>query len=424
VENTREKACRHDLQLRIRDAPKVSAFARGAALEDDRGVDGSLTAAGLARRQAVLDLEGTARLPLLFARKRAKMARSAHAFFRGCSPLFYEVLAARPKPTLEGHGHIVGDMHVENVGAYRGESGTVVFDLNDFDDAATGPWWADVLRLTVSTLLAARELGRSGTDALRAAQAMAAGWRAGLEGDAPGGVLPREIERLVRRAEQRTDAELLAGRAPETGGRRAFVRGERYVDLPPELRARVGALVGAYVLALGSRAPRHAADWRVEDAAWRVAGTGSLGVIRIAIVVTRTGGADRLIELKEARRSALRGAFTASGAEPADRAEAVVEAARALVVDPPRLLAAVSGPPSFVGRRLFPQEDKLAVDGGIDSVEAVVRQVGWRLGRAHRRGASEVPTRPWSDRDLSGILDEAVELAGLFESVYLAYCRA
>ena len=370
----------------------------------------------------MLDLEATARLPLMFARKRAKMARSAHAFFRGCSPLFYELLAARPEPALEGHGYIVGDMHVENVGAYRGESGAVVFDLNDFDDAATGPWWADVLRLTVSTLLAARGLGRSGADALRAAEAMAAGWRAGLAGDAPG-VLPREIERLVRRAEQRTDAELLAGRTLVTGGRRAFVRGERYIDLAPELRARVGALVGAYVLALGSRAPRHAADWRVEDAAWRVAGTGSLGVIRIAIVVSRTGGVDRLIELKEARRSALRGAFTASGSEPADRAEAVVEAARALVADPPRLLAAVSGPPSFVGRRLFPQEDKLAFDGGIESVEAVVRQVGWRLGRAHRRGASEVPARPWSDRDLSGILDQAVELAGLFESVYLAYCR-
>lgn len=385
---------------------------------------GALTAAGLARRQAALDLEATARMPLLFTRKRDKMRRSAHAFFRGCSPLFHEVLAARPEraPALEGHGHIVGDMHLENVGAYRGESGAVVFDLNDFDDAATGPWWADVLRLAVSTLLAARALRRSGTDALRAGEAMAAGWRAGVEGDAPG-PRPREIERLVRRAEQRTDAELLAGRAPETGGRRSFVRGERYVDLAPDLRARVGALVDTYALALGSRAPRHAAEWRVEDAAWRVAGTGSLGVMRIAIVVSRAGRADRLIELKEARRSALRGAFAASGPEPADRAEAVVEAARALVSDPPRLLAAIPGPPSFVGRRLFPQEDKLAVEGGIESVEEVAREVGWKLGRAHRRGAMEGPARSWSDRDLSEVLDEAVELAGLFESVYLAYCR-
>jgi hypothetical protein len=36
-----------------------------------------LTAAGLARRQATLDLEATVRMPQLFARKREKMARSA-----------------------------------------------------------------------------------------------------------------------------------------------------------------------------------------------------------------------------------------------------------------------------------------------------------------------------------------------------------
>jgi uncharacterized protein (DUF2252 family) len=378
----------------------------------------------LYKRQVTLDVEATARLPFLLARKQARMRRSAHAFFRGCSPLFYELLAARSErmPILAGAGYVVGDMHLENVGAYRGESGAVVFDLNDFDDATTGPWQADVLRLAVSTLLAARGLRRSGTDALRATEAMAAGWRAGVEGEAAP-VLPRELARLVRRAEQRTDEQLFAGRAPETEGRRSFVRGERYVDLSPDLQVRVSALVDAYALALGTRA-RRTAQWRVGDAAWRVAGTGSLGVIRIAVVVSRSGHADRLIELKEARSSAVRGAFTASGPEPEDRAEAVVEAARALVADPPRHLAAISGPPSFVGRRLFPQEDKLSVDASVESMEEVARRVGWTVGRAHRRGARDAPATPWSDRDLSGILDEAVELAGLFESVYLAYCRS
>jgi uncharacterized protein (DUF2252 family) len=379
----------------------------------------------LSRRQVSLDVEATARLPFLFARKQGRMRRSAHSFFRGCAPLFYELLAARSErmPTLAGAGYIVGDMHLENVGAYRGESGAVVFDLNDFDDAATGPWQADVLRLAVSTLLAARGLRRSGTDALRAAEAMTAGWRAGVEGD-PAPARPREVERLVRRAEQRTDEELFAGRAPEMEGRRSFVRGERYVDLSPDLQARVGALVGAYALALGTRAPRRAAQWRAGDAAWRVAGTGSLGVIRIAVVVSQVGHADRLLELKEARPSAVRRAFAASEREPEDRAEAVVEATRALVADPPRHLAAVSGPPSFVARRLFPQEDKLSVDAGVESMEEVASAVGWTLGRAHRRGARDAPAAPWSDRDLSGILDDAVELAGLFESVYLAYCRS
>jgi len=47
-------------------------------------------------------------------------------------------------------------------------------------------------------------------------------------------------------------------------------------------------------------------------------------------------------------------------------------------------------------------------------VETGPRASGWREGAL---------ARPWSDRSLSAILDAAVELAGLFESVYLAYCR-
>jgi hypothetical protein len=232
------------------------------------------------------------------------------------------------------------------------------------------------------------------------------------------------VDRLLQRAARRTDEDLLAGRAPLVGGRRLFVRGERYLDLPPEVQASVPALLGGYARALGPRAPRRAADWRVEDAAWRVAGTGSLGVLRIAVLVSRDAGAgDRLFDLKESRPSSVHRAYPPAAPEPPGRSAAVVEAARALIADPPRLLAAVEGPPGFVGRRLFPQEDKLAVADGVDAPDELAREVGWRLGRAHRRGAAEPPAGAWSDAQLSEVLEQAVELAGQFEAIYLAYCR-
>jgi len=383
------------------------------------------TPAALALRQIELDRAATARVPRLFARKRERMRRSAHAFFRGCSPLFYEVLAARPSlsEAPAGEGWIVGDMHLENVGAFRGESGAIVFDLNDFDDATIGPWRADVLRLAVSTLLAVRSLRPGGDDALRAAETMLRKWRDGVSGD-PGPPRPREVESLLRRAERRTDEDLLAGRAPVSEGHRAFVRGERYFDLPPDVSSQVPGLLGRYVRALAERAPKRAADWRVEDAAWRVAGTGSLGVLRVAILVSRDASShDRLFDLKESRPSAVHRAFPPSDPEPAIRAAAVVQAARALINDPPRLLAAVDTAPGFIGRRLFPQEDKLALENGVNSPEDLAREVGWILGRAHRRAATKAPGQPWSDAELSAVLDEAIELAGRFESVYLAYCR-
>ena len=68
-----------------------------------------------------LDRERTKRFPELFVRKLQRMSSSPLAYLRGAAPLFYEILAARPELASgpAGEGWIVGDMHLENFGAYR-----------------------------------------------------------------------------------------------------------------------------------------------------------------------------------------------------------------------------------------------------------------------------------------------------------------
>src|SRR5580704_15955835 len=109
----------------------------------------------LAARQADMDRDATQRIPALLDRKRLRLAPAPFAFLRGSAPLFYEILAARPDLAAgpAGDGWIVGDMHLENVGAYRNDADEVVFGLNDFDDATIGPLRCDVLRLSTSVLL-------------------------------------------------------------------------------------------------------------------------------------------------------------------------------------------------------------------------------------------------------------------------------
>src|SRR5687767_9670296 len=89
----------------------------------------NMRAFDLARRQIALDLEQTRRFPALFARKRARQLASTHGFLRGSAPLFYELLAEHPDlavgPAKEGW--IVGDMHIENLGAYKSDHQTIVF---------------------------------------------------------------------------------------------------------------------------------------------------------------------------------------------------------------------------------------------------------------------------------------------------------
>ena len=72
------------------------------------------------------------------------------------------------RPAPEGDGWILGDMHLENVGAYQTDAKEVVFGLNDFDEATVAPLRHDVLRFSTSVLLAARAFEATGARAIRA----------------------------------------------------------------------------------------------------------------------------------------------------------------------------------------------------------------------------------------------------------------
>jgi uncharacterized protein (DUF2252 family) len=391
----------------------------------------------LAARQRDLDRAATARYPELFGRKQKRLLASPHAFYRGSAPLFYEVLAARPELLAgpPGDGWIVGDMHLENAGAYRTDADRVVFDLNDFDDASIGPLQLDVLRLSASVLLAGRTFKTTGAESIALAErAIAAYAEAAAAPPEPAYARPlcAPIAEMVARAGARSRRELLDGRAPaDRAGRRRFVRGERYFDPPASIAAEVPSLVARYVVALGPRAPAHAEGWQVEDAALRVAGTGSLGTTRLAVLVRDRAGEARIVELKEARPAATAAILPALAARFPSQAERVVQGARALADDPPRQLAPVShDATSFAARKLFPQEDKLGLEAMQTGpkLDAVVQAIGRVLGAAHARAAARTAAGGtaaprWTAAETASIVDRAIELAGLFEAVYLAYSR-
>lgn len=385
----------------------------------------------LAARQVALDRTATARTPAVYERKKQRMAPSPHAFLRGSAPLFYEILAARPELASgpDGLGWIVGDMHLENVGAYRTDADEVTFGLNDFDDATLGPLRLDVLRLSVSVLLAGRGFRATGAEAITLVEHLVASYllaRRGVAAPSP----PAVVSELVARVKDRSRKALLDDRAPaDSHGRRRFVRGDRYLDLPPDLAARVPTLLAAYVEALGDRAPGRAGAWSLEDSALRVAGNGSLGVLRIALLVKDHDGDERLLELKECRGSATEGLFAAPVGVWTHPAERITRAATALLAAPPRHLAAVRlDDLSFAGRRLFPQEDKLDLDAlhAGAALDALVQLIGHLLGAAHARGVAALggpPPAPWTGAEVAAVADHAITLAGMLEGVSLAWVR-
>ena len=382
----------------------------------------------LAARQIAIDAERVGE-PRALERKLARLSSSAHGFLRGSAPLYYELLALRPDLAEgpPGEGWIAGDMHVENVGAYRADDDTVVFDLNDFDDASVGPWRLDVLRLLTSVQLASLSLDVDGPGAIDLARAALTAHIGAAFDDAR--VVPESCEpiaKLVERCLTRRADDFLRDSTEAVGGtdRLRIKRNKRTLDCPPEIAREVPEAIAGYVGALGDKAPQHAARWLVADTAVRLAGNGSLGRLRLWVLID-DGAGHRFIELKEAATPAPSALLGDAGQDPAER---VVTGARALLHRPIFRLAAVppkSGRPSFYGRRLRPDEDKLALDReelGAAFPE-LVTIIGGLLGRAHRRGATAPLPERWSPADRDGLIRRAIELSSLHVGAWLAHAR-
>jgi uncharacterized protein (DUF2252 family) len=355
------------------------------------------------------------------------MVASPFAFLRGASPLWAEALARHPEwlGVAPGAGGLVGDLHLENYGTFRAAGG-MTFHVNDFDESFDGPWTFDVLRLLVSTLLARPELGCTGAQVFRLAQAALHGHAAGLADETVS--RPPFIQRLVAQAQAEPPTRLLQKRLD---GRGRLKRDDaKYPDAPTTVCRAVSAtlrqwatfledtcrepLVSCQAEVPKGRQARPADALDVLDVTRRVVGTGSLGVERLQ-VLTRGDGQRWLIEVK-----ALRGSPASKSAVDA---AAVAFRVRRALPQPPRSLGAarLNGLPVLV-RPLFPGEEKLsAEDMEPDSLEDTFHYLGFLAGQVHRRTARQ-PAR-WNRAQLAAVLDAASALAGLHQQAFIEFCR-
>jgi uncharacterized protein (DUF2252 family) len=94
--------------------------------------------------------------PAAFRTKFRKMAADPFAFYRGSACLFYADLAEREDPWANEQTSrvwIQGDLHAENFGTYMDGDGSLIFDVNDFDEAYVGHFTWDVQRFAASMAL-------------------------------------------------------------------------------------------------------------------------------------------------------------------------------------------------------------------------------------------------------------------------------
>ncbi|WP_397379365.1 DUF2252 domain-containing protein [Paenibacillus sp. YYML68] len=252
--------------------------------------------------------------------KYAKMGASSFSFFRGSAYLFYFDTSREwfPYHTPDAYPTwIQGDLHFENFGVFQSELGRLVYDVNDFDEGYMGSYLFDILRMSVSIALVARQLGLGGEDEHQAITAYTDAYvkqirRFARRKDDPRTlVFDKEhatgpIRKLLKKAEKRAASQFLEGVTMLTRDERTFVRSEELLVLSAEERRQLDEAWPDYLATIEPDALRPASSYAIKDAAVKHgSGTASIGLDRYYVLIEGEGGEqspeDRVIEVKEVR---------------------------------------------------------------------------------------------------------------------------
>jgi uncharacterized protein (DUF2252 family) len=302
------------------------------------------------------------RIPEMVAIKYHKMRTNAFAFFRGTCHLFYEDWTADTPLNTAPRTWICGDLHLENFGTYKGDNRLTYFDVNDFDEAALAPCTWDLVRFLTSLQVAASTLKMTLDDAEALCQRFLDTYAATL---AKGQIRSVErataiglVRKLLHSLKKRQRAAFLDAYTQKHKARRTL----KFDDV--HLLASVSnerQWVAAVIEQFGQRQNKQA-FFNVLDVARRVAGTGSLGIKRYAILVEGKGSPDRnyIIDLKEERVSSLQSYLKVPQPSWSSQAERAVAIQMRYQGTPPALLATVNmGNKTYIVRELQSLQDRV-----------------------------------------------------------------
>jgi uncharacterized protein (DUF2252 family) len=265
-----------------------------------------------------LAVSAVGRVPGLLSIRWQRMAATPFGFFRGAVCIMAADLAVLPHTGI--FCQLCGDAHVRNLGAFAAPDGRLVFDINDFDETIRGPFEWDLKRLATSIILAGREAGTRNAACGEAAAVLLQSYRRSMRAFARMTVMEvahfqvhrlqriAPVSQVLRKAEQATpqyNASRLLEQ-PKGSDHRIFVE-----HLPLQYRlsgAKAHGILDSLTQYRESLLPerQHFFDlYRPLDVAFRVVGTGSVGLRDYIVYLEGNGSNDPLfLQIKEEPGSA------------------------------------------------------------------------------------------------------------------------
>jgi len=355
-----------------------------------------------ARRHQPLDLLDSSchdRVPSLVKLKYERMALSPFGFFRGAVPVMAYDLS------LGKHSGIVnqlcGDAHVQNLGAYTGPDGRLIFDINDFDETLRGPFEWDVKRMATSILLAGGAARIKQPGCVEAVQFFLDSYSALMQEFARLPILAvaryqvhrlasiAPISKILRKAEHATPMHSLESLTEMTAKGRAFKSNPPILRPATDKEAKLALdSLPAYTESLLPERRHFFAQFQPLAVGFKVVGTGSVGLRDYCILMQGNGAADPMfLQIKQEARSAYAPYLPQPVPLPENDGQRTVEGQRAMQLQSDPLLGwtTIDGR-GYLVRQL--NDHKAAID--ITSVKATGLAAyavvcGEMLARGHAR---------------------------------------
>lgn len=421
---------------------------------------------------ALLEEQSATRVADLIPIRYGRMSASAFAFFRGSAIIMASDLATRPVTGIEIQA--VGDAHIANFGMFLSPTRHLVFDINDFDETAPGPWEWDVCRLVASIEICGRERGFSRHDRRAAVRACAKAyaraladfaemgeldvWHAHLDldevvahfEDEMSGRESRTLRRAMEKARSKNSARAVEKLAHVEGGRLRFeMRPPELVPLSEhhgyrdtvELSHALMVLMRRYFDSLSYDRRFLLNRYRYQDAAQKVVGVGSVGTRAWAVLLAGKDADDSLVmQVKEAQTSVVERFWRPAGF--ASAGERVVEGQRLIQSTADILLGwtSVENPVGehrdYYVRQLWNGKGSIDLEGiGVEGLRSTARLCAWALAHAHARtgdgiaiaaytgyGLPKKELRAAEDAFADALADFACAYADQNEADYRLFC--
>jgi uncharacterized protein (DUF2252 family) len=328
--------------------------------------------------------------------KYQMMAENPFRFLRGTCHLFYEDLHKSDALPQYPLSWISGDLHLENFGTYKGDNRLVYFDLNDFDEGILAPATWEVARMVTSVFCGFESVGIKKKEARQVAgmfldkysAILAKGKARYLETETADGI----VRLFMQKVNERKQKELIRQRTVEGRNGKLQLRVDRVRLFPIEpssLKKELMAHLTQWMPQSGLLKNKH----KVLDVAFRIAGTGSLGVRRYVFLVQNNKDPKKylLIDMKEALSSSLQPWLGNPQPAWASEAERVVAVQARMQNISPALLSTTSfRGGSYVVKEMQPMADKidfLVIRDRFKDIECVINDMALLTASAQLRSA-------------------------------------